>query len=101
MKTKDIASRRFWQKMPPRSIFLFLLAVFLIFAPIGFIMDILNGSRLSIERVGLSVFYSGVVAIGFAYSFTRSFKLLPLVIIFQFGFHFIPWSRLKNAGMTL
>jgi sigma-B regulation protein RsbU (phosphoserine phosphatase) len=38
------------------------------------------------------VLYSGIVAIGWAYSFTRSFKVFPLVIIFQFGFHFIPWA---------
>jgi sigma-B regulation protein RsbU (phosphoserine phosphatase) len=83
MKTKDVASKSFWRRMPARSTSLFLLTVFFIFAPIGFIWDIWAGGGLSIERVWLNVLYSGVVSIGYAFSFTRSFKILPLVIVFQ------------------
>ena len=94
MKAKDLASKRFWRNMPVSSTINFLLAVFFIFAPIGFIIDILNGGKLSIERVWLSVLYSGLVSIGYAFSFTRNFWVLPFTIIFQFGFHFIPWARI-------
>jgi hypothetical protein len=98
MKAKDIASRRFWRRMPTRSTLLFLLAVFFIFAPVGFIMDIWQGGHLSIERLWLNVFYSGLVSIGYAYSFTRSLKILPLAIILQFGFHLIPWAAYFPGG---
>lgn len=84
--------------MPSGSMFRFLLAVFLIFAPVGFIMDIWRGGTLSPERLWLSVVYSGLVAIGYAYSFTRSLKVLPLTIIFQFGFQFIPWHEYFPGG---
>ncbi len=63
MKTKDIASRRFWRRMPPRSTFYFLLTVFLIFAPVGFISDIWQGGKTAIGLVWLQVLYSGIVAI--------------------------------------
>jgi len=98
MKAKEIASRRFWRRMSARSTFHFLLTVFLIFAPVGFISDIWQGGGLSIEHVWLSVVYSGIVAIGYAYSFTRSFKVLPFTIIFQFGFQFIPWWSYLPGG---
>ncbi len=61
-------------------------------------MDIWQGGEMSFERVWLSVLYSGLVSIGYAYSFTRSFKIFPLVLIFQFGFHFIPWGRFFPGG---
>jgi hypothetical protein len=98
MKTKDIASRRFWRRMSPRSTFNFLLTVFLIFAPVGFISDIWQGGKTSIELVWLQVVYSGIVAIGYAFSFTRSFKVLPFTIVFQFGFQFIPWWEYFPGG---
>jgi len=84
--------------MPPRSTFLFLLAVFLVFAPVGFVTDIWSGGDLSMVRLVLSVLYSGFVAIGYAYAFTRNLKVLPLTIIFQFGFHFIPWGAYFPGG---
>ena len=98
MKARDIASKSFWRRMPVRSTIHFQLVVFLIFAPIGFIMDIWSGGQLSIERVWLSVVYSGIVAVGYAYSFTRNLKLLPLAIIFQFGFHQLPWGAYFPGG---
>ena len=98
MNAKGIASRRFWKRMPTRSTFYFLLAVFFIFAPIGFIMDIFRGSKLPIEMVWLYVLYSGFVAIGYAFSFTRTFKVFPLVLIYQIGFHFLPWSVWITGG---
>jgi len=98
MKTKDFASRRFWRRMSPRSTFYFLAAVFFIFAPVGFIMDILNGGQLSIERVWLGITYSGLVSTGYAFSFTRSYRILAPTFIFQFGFHFIPWAQYFPGG---
>ncbi len=98
MKAKDIASKSFWRRMPAGSMFHFLLAVFFIFAPVGFIMDIWQHGALSIEGVWLSVIYSGLVSIGYAYSFIRNLKVLPLVIIFQFGFQFIPWALYFPGG---
>ena len=98
MKAKDIASKRFWHRMPVSSTINFLAAVFFIFAPMGFIMDIWRGGTLSIERVWLFVLYSGLVAIGYAFSFTRTFIAFPFALILQFGFHFIPWGRYFPGG---
>ena len=98
MRAKGIASRRFWRRMSTRSTFHFLLTVFLIFAPVGFISDIWQGGSLSIILVWLHVFYSGTVAIGYAYSFTRSFKVLPFTIVFQFGYQFISWWKYFPGG---
>ena len=98
MKAKDIASRSFWRSMPAGSMFHFLLAVFFIFAPVGFIMDIWQHGEMSIEGVWLSVLYSGLVSISYAYSFTRNLKVLPLAVIFQFGFQIIPWMHYFPGG---
>jgi hypothetical protein len=98
MKAKEIASKRFWRRMPVRSMILFIAAVFFIFAPIGFIMDIWQGGDNSFIRLGLYVLYSGLVAIGYAFSFTRSIKVFPFVILFQFGFHFVPWASYFPGG---
>ena len=98
MKAKDIASKRFWRRMPVSSTVNFLAAVFFIFAPMGFIMDIWRGGTLSITLVWLYVLYSGLVAIGYAFSFTRTFIAFPFTLILQFGFHFIPWGRFFPGG---
>jgi len=98
MKAKDMASKRFWRRMPLASTINFLAAVFFIFAAIGFIMDIWKGGTLSIELVWLYVLYSGLVSVGYAFSFTRTLIVLPITIIFQFGFHFIPWVRYLPGG---
>ena len=98
MKAKDVASQRFWRRMPVSSKINFFAAVFFIFAAIGFIMDLWQGGTLSLELVCLYVFYSGLVAVGYAFSFTQTFIALPFTIIFQFGFHFIPWARYFPGG---
>ena len=84
--------------MPLWSTVNFLAAVFFIFAPMGFIMDIWQGGTLSIERVYLYVLYSGLIAIGYAFSFTRMYTVLPFTLLLQFGFHFIPWGRYFPGG---
>ena len=98
MKAKDLASRRFWKRMSGWSTFHFLSAVFFIFAPIGFILDIWQGGHLSTIRVLLLVIYSGLVSVGYAFSFTRSFKVFPFVLVLQFGFHFLPWAAWLPGG---
>jgi hypothetical protein len=84
--------------MSTRSTVLFLSTVFFMFAPIGFLVDIWSGGTLPLMLLALNVIYSGLVAIGYAYSFSRNFKVLPPTILFQFGFHFIPWEAYFSAG---
>jgi serine phosphatase RsbU (regulator of sigma subunit) len=93
MTGKNFLERNFWRRLPATSYIVFLLGVFSLFAAIGFIIDIWSGATLSLPMLSLNIIYSGLVAAGYAFVFTKDMRWFPLVIIFQVGFHFIPWSQ--------
>jgi len=91
----------FWEKMPAKSFFLFVLAVFFLFSSIGFVIDILNLGEVGVQKLVRNVLYCGLVATGFAYSFTKNIKMLPVTLIFQFGFFFLPWDTILPNDFTI
>lgn len=77
-----------------RAYMVFSLAVFFSFSIVGFVDDLFSKLATPIPMVIIWSVYSGSVASGYVYGFTRSLKSLPYIIFVQVGFLFIPWSSL-------
>ena len=75
----------FWKYIPLSRYAIFAGAIFFLFSGIGFITDLVSKGSLTDRGLFLSVVYSGLVAVLYAASFTKSIKLLPLAILFQFA----------------
>ncbi len=58
-------------------------AIFFLFSGIGFIVDLLSKGSYSEPLLFINVFYSGIVAVFYVYTFTRNLKFLPFTILFQ------------------
>ena len=56
----------YWRTIPPRSVIIFLLGVFLLFGTIGFTDDLMEMGRQSTLRLVLSVLCYGAFAIAYA-----------------------------------
>lgn len=87
--------------MPWRAYLLFIISVFFIFSIFGFAVDLVNNMILPVQSVIFWCIYCGLVASGFAYSFTRNIKALPYVIIFMLIFMFIPVDRIYPGKIVL
>src|SRR4029434_9913417 len=72
--------RRFWRSIPFRSHLLFLAAVFCLFSTLGFIIDIASMGRSSTRTVALDVLFSGLLAVAWALTGTKSPKFLILAL---------------------
>ena len=64
--------KEFWQKLPPSSMALLVLAIFFSFAPIGFANDISVNGRFPISRLLIAVITSGLLSAGVAYGAMRN-----------------------------
>jgi len=72
--------RRFWRSIPFRSHLLFLAAVFCLFSTLGFIIDIASMGRSSTRTLALDVLFSGLLAVAWALTGTKSPKFLILAL---------------------
>ena len=72
--------RRFWRSMPFQSHLLFLAAVFCLFSTLGFIIDIASMGRSSTRTLVLDVLFSGLLAVAWALTGTKSPKFLLLAL---------------------
>lgn len=81
----------FWKEMPAKSFIIISISIFCLFASIGFVNDLFSYASLPAKQLFWSVVYSGLVAVGWVYAFTRRMIVLPLVILFQVAFLFLPW----------
>ncbi|UWZ85068.1 PP2C family protein-serine/threonine phosphatase [Occallatibacter riparius] len=66
MRTLRLPNHSPWKNVPPRNIVIFLLAVFFVFASLGFVTDVMNMGRQPLGRFWLSVLLSGLFAVGYA-----------------------------------
>jgi stage II sporulation SpoE-like protein len=78
--------RSIWHNMPRRSFALLLMAAFMTFLPIGFLIDISSLGSNSPSRLLVVVAFSGCIAVGYLYSFRIDRRFLPLVIAAQIAF---------------
>ncbi len=86
----------FWKYIPLRRYAIFAGAIFFLFSGIGFITDIVSRGSLTEFGLFLNVLYGGLVAVLYAYSFTRNIKVLPLTILFQVAVGFILGNGTRN-----
>jgi hypothetical protein len=78
-----LPKRKFWKYIPFRRYLIFVSAIFFLFSGIGFIIDLLSKGSYSELLLFSNVFYSGLVAVFYVYTFTRNLKFLPFTILFQ------------------
>lgn len=83
IKRNILDKSKFWKYIPIRRYLIFISAIFFLFSGIGFIIDLLFQGAFSERLLLINVFYSGIVAVFYVYSFTRNLKFLPITIIFQ------------------
>ena len=95
-----------WRHVPARSFALLLLAVFLTFLPMGFLIDVSSlGANSPVQLIALTAF-SGLIADGYLLAFRRQRRLLRLVIVthivFVAAFNRLPYARAGQlAGHAL
>ncbi|MBZ0183336.1 MAG: SpoIIE family protein phosphatase [Melioribacteraceae bacterium] len=83
IKNKILPKSKFWKYLPLKRYLIFVSAIFFLFSGIGFIIDLLSGGSYSELLLFINVFYSGIVAVFYVYSFTKNLKFLPFTIFFQ------------------
>jgi hypothetical protein len=83
IKNKFLPKSKFWKYIPFRRYLIFVSAIFFLFSGIGFIIDLLSIGSYSELLLFINVFYSGIVAVFYVYSFTKNLKFLPFTILFQ------------------
>ncbi|KAA3654576.1 MAG: hypothetical protein DWQ10_17680 [Calditrichaeota bacterium] len=83
IKNQYLKKSKFWKYIPFRRYLIFVSAIFFLFSGIGFIIDLLSEGSYSELLLFINVFYSGIVAVFYVYSFTRNLKFLPFTILFQ------------------
>ena len=81
-----------------RAYVLFALSVFFSFSIFGYTADMINKFAMPPAAVLFWSLYSGFVGAGFAYSFTRNMKALPVVLVVMITFMFVPPDNYSNAG---
>lgn len=97
-KNNVFPKSKFWEHLTFSRYLVFVSAIFFLFAGIGFIIDLLSMGAYSMPLLFINVFYSGIVAVFYVYSFTRNLKFLPVTIIFQIVGGMIIW---KEANQPL
>ncbi|HEY3705978.1 MAG TPA: SpoIIE family protein phosphatase [Terracidiphilus sp.] len=85
-----------WRTIPRRNILIFLLAVFFVFASIGFVSDITNMGRQPIARFVISVLMSGLFAVVYAVSGIILRKKFWIVFVPVFAAQFLVSGLLAN-----
>jgi hypothetical protein len=100
IKNNILPKSKFWKYIPFRRYLIFVLAIFFLFSGIGFIIDLISGGSYSELLLFINVFYSGIVAVFYVYSFTRNLKFLPFTILFQFVVGNYLWNTTNQLLLT-
>ncbi|MGA9295514.1 MAG: PP2C family protein-serine/threonine phosphatase [Ignavibacteriaceae bacterium] len=100
IKNNILPKSKFWKYIPLRRYLIFVSAIFFLFSGIGFIIDLISGGSYSELLLFISVFYSGIVAVFYVYSFTRNLKFLPFTILFQFVVGNNIWNTTNQLLLT-
>ena len=100
IKNYFLPKRKFWKYIPFGRYLIFVSAIFFLFSGIGFIIDLLSEGSFSELLLYINVFYSGIVAVFYVYSFTRNLKFLPFTILFQVVVGINIWSGAKQLPLS-
>lgn len=95
---------KFWKTVPKRSVFLFFIAVFNLFAVLGYITDIARLGQQPIATMLIAAVISGTFAVGYAYCAIRNRWLILAILPFQFlTYALFPryalFMKFKTTGM--
>jgi len=100
IKNNFLPKSKFWKYIPFRRYLIFVSAIFFLFSGIGFIIDLLSKGSYSKLLLFINVFYSGIVAVFYVYSFTRNLKFLPFTIIFQIVVGINIWKEANQPVLS-
>lgn len=100
IKNNYFQKSKFWKYIPFRRYLIFVSAIFFLFSGIGFIIDLLSYGSYSELLLFINVFYSGIVAVFYVYSFTRNLKFLPFTIVFQIVVGINIWNRASQLPLS-
>ena len=62
---RKVLQRRFWQEVSLRSTLLSAAGVFCLFAPLGFLVDVIDAGRHTARHLAFLVLFSGIMAVGY------------------------------------
>jgi len=62
---RKVLQRRFWQEVSLRSTLLSAAGVFCLFAPLGFLVDVIDAGRHTARHLAFLVVFSGIMAVGY------------------------------------
>ncbi len=99
-KNNFLLKRKFWKYISLRRYLIFVSAIFFLFSGIGFIVDLLSKGSYSEPLLFINVFYSGIVAVFYVYTFTRNLKFLPFTILFQIVVGINIWKRANQLLLS-
>src|SRR5215472_3417314 len=85
-----------WQSVPRKTVVIFLLAVFFVFAGVGFANDTIDIGRQPPLRFGIAVFLTGCFAIAYAYTGVRLRGKSWIGFFPLFGLQFLCMLLLAN-----
>jgi phosphoserine phosphatase RsbU/P len=100
IKNNFLPKSKFWKYIPFRRYLIFVSAIFFLFSGIGFIIDLLSEGSYSELLLFINVFYSGLVAVFYVYSFSRNLKFLPFTIFFQIVVGINIWKETNQLLLT-
>lgn len=100
IKNKILPKSKFWKYLPLKRYLIFVSAIFFLFSGIGFIIDLLSGGSYSELLLFINVFYSGIVAVFYVYSFTKNLKFLPFTIFFQIVAGINIWTETNQVQIS-
>lgn len=100
IKNKILPKSKFWKYLPFKRYLIFVSAIFFLFSGIGFIIDLLSGGSYSELLLFINVFYSGIVAVFYVYSFTKNLKFLPFTIFFQIVAGINIWTETNQVQIS-
>lgn len=100
IKNKILPKSKFWKYLPVKRYLIFVSAIFFLFSGIGFIIDLLSGGSYSELLLFINVFYSGIVAVFYVYSFTKNLKFLPFTIFFQIIAGINIWTETNQVQLA-
>ncbi len=96
----DYHKRAFWSELSLQQYWKFLLAIFFLFATVGFVIDIINGGGFSLSELGVIVIATGALAVIWVYGFNNDYRWLIAGGIFLVLYFLWLWNTGSSAGQS-
>jgi len=96
----DYHKRAFWSELSLQQYWKFLLAIFFLFASIGFVIDIINGGGFLLHELVIIVIATGSLAGIWVYGFNNNYRWLIVGSIFMVFYFLWLWNTGSSGGLS-